>query len=206
MQYLNKMYYGGDTTIKCYKFANNKEVACPTNKLNAESKVLVDNYTWNTGALNDEINDETSSSDTIEIYKAERGSTNGKICSSGTECNDTVVRTTTWTGHIALPYVTDYVYASGESDCNTKIDKYKCKNKNWMHYGSKWLDVMWMLSPSTSSSKANIAWGVNGDGVVCPNSDMLSFYVFPSIYLKSNVIIESGNGTSGDPYILKAGA
>ena len=204
MQYLNKMYYGGDTTIKCYNFVNNSEVACPTNKLNAESKALVDNYTWNTGAV-----ETATKTDTLSFYQAERGSANGKMCTSGAECNDTVVRTTTWTGHIALPYVTDYVYASGESDCNTKIDQsttYKCKNKNWMHYGSKWLDVMWMLSPSTSSSHANIAWGVNGDGDVGCYSDMLSLYVFPSIYLKSNVIIESGNGTSDDPYILKAGA
>ena len=207
MQYLNKMYYGGDTTIKCHKFANNREVACPTNKLNAESKVLVDNYTWNTGAI--EYNTRT---DTPAFYKDERGNQTGKICSSGTECNDTVVRKTTWTGYIGLPYATDYAYASSENICETNMVKqdssnaYICKNKNWMHYGSKWLDVMWMLSPSASSSKANIAWGVNGDGIVCYNSDMLSLYVFPSIYLKSNVIIESGNGTSGDPYILKAGA
>ena len=30
-------------------------------------------------------------------------------------------------------------------------------------------------------------------------------YVFPTIYLKSNVIIESGNGSTSDPYVLKLG-
>ena len=60
------------------------------------------------------------------------------------------------------------------------------------------------MSPNDNTSNANNVWNVNGDGNVNNNaSNPLS--VFPTIYLKSNVIIESGKGTNTDPYILKAG-
>ena len=207
--YLNKMYYGGDTTLTCYNGQNNQTATCPTNTLDNNAKTLIDNHTWNIGAPNyDTLYDITTRSyDTVAFYRAERGNETGKICSSGTGCNDTVERTTEWTGYIALPYITDYVYASSENDCNTKIVLYKCKNNNWMHYGSTYNDSTWMLSPYANRGNASFVWVVHGDGFVGNNfgaADPLS--AFPTLYLKSNILIESGKGTSSNPYILKAGA
>ena len=204
--YLNTMYYGGDTTVTCYDGQNKKEVTCPTNKLDETSKSLIDKHTWNTGApnKNELYNSTTSSYDTVEFYKAERGTVNGKICSSGTYCNDTVTRTTEWTGYIGLPYVTDWAYASSESVCETNMQKqdrsnnYICKNNNWMQR-STWA---WYFSPFVDGSFARYAWCVSGDGVAYGNRAANSIAVAPSIYLKSNVLIESGNGTSTDPYEL----
>ena len=208
--YLNTMYYGG-TEVTCYGGSNNTTAICPTNKLDDASKTLIDNHLWNTGAPNgDTLYDSTTKSyDTFEFYKAERGTVNGKICStSGNWCNDTVTRTTTWTGYIGLPYVTDYAYASSENDCNTKIDHsstYKCKNNNWMHYGSTYNDSTWYLSPHAYPVSASNVWRVFGVGKVVSFNAAYPLSVFPTIYLKSNVIIESGKGTNTDPYILKAG-
>ena len=203
--YLNKMYYGG-TSVTCYGGTKNSTTTCPTNTLDNTAKALIDNHTWNTGAPNHSTlyNSTTQSYDTVEFYKAERGTVNGKICSSGTYCNDTVTRTTEWTGYIGLPYVTDYAYASSENDCNTKIDRsstYKCKNNNWMHRSTS----TWYMSPYAFPNNATSVWYVYGDGSsgLSLAADALS--AFPTIYLKSNVIIESGNGTSSSPYILKAG-
>ena len=207
--YLNTMYYGG-TSVTCYNGQSNKTTTCPTNTLDNTAKALIDNHTWNTGApnYNELYNNTTKSYDTVEFYKAERGTVNGKICSSGSWCNDTVTRTTEWTGYIALPYVTDWAYASSEKDCNTKIDQsstYKCKNNNWMHYGSTWNDVMWVLSPNALPDSAYNAWLVDGGGNTGSSRAAGPFSAFPTIYLKSNILIESGTGTSSDPYILKAG-
>ena len=203
--YLNKMYYGG-TSVTCYGGTKNSTTTCPTNTLDNTAKALIDNHTWNTGAPNHSTlyNSTTQSYDTVEFYKAERGTVNGKICSSGTYCNDTVTRTTEWTGYIGLPYVTDYAYASSENDCNTKIDQsstYKCKNNNWMHRSTS----TWYMSPYAIPYNATSVWYVYGDGSsgLSLAADALS--AFPTIYLKSNVLIESGNGTSSSPYILKAG-
>ena len=204
--YLNTMYYGG-TTVTCYNGQNNQTTTCPTNTLDELSKTLIDNHTWNTGAI--EFNTIT---DTLASYSAERG-TKGKICSSGYNCNDTVIRTSEWTGYIGLPYVTDWAYASSESDCETNMDKqvsstYICKNNNWMHHGTttEIEDATWFMSPFAYPDFANNVWLVYGDGYV--DSDFAAFPLsaFPTIYLKSNILIESGKGTSSNPYILKAGS
>ncbi len=205
--YLNKMYYGG-TSVTCYNGYNNTTTTCPTNTLDETAKSSIDNHTWNTGAIQYKTR-----TDTLAFYSAERG-TIGKMCSSGSYCNDTVTRKTTWTGYVALPYVTDGAYASSESVCETNMQKqdssnnynYICKNNNWMHYGSTYNDVTWYLSPFTNPSNANFVWRVNGDGFVRYDFATYPLSVFPTIYLKSNILIESGKGTSSDPYILKAGS
>ena len=204
--YLNKMYYGG-TTVTCYGEYRNTTTACPTNRLDDASKSLIDYHTWNTGAPNRETlyNSTTRSYDTVEFYKAERGTTNGKTCSGGSDCNDTVTRTTEWIGYVGLPYVTDYAYASSENDCNTKIDQlstYKCKNNNWMSKNI-WY---WTLSPGAHSGYSTNVWDVYSVDIVSNDRAGNGLAVFPAIYLKSDILIESGTGTSSDPYILKASA
>ena len=206
--YLNKMYYGG-IEVTCYNDLNNTKTTCPKDsngnflELDDVAKNLIDNHTWNIGAMR-----YISRTNTLTFYQAERGTVNGKICTSGGYCNDIVTRTTTWTGYIALPYVTDYAYASSENDCNTKKDQsstYKCKNNNWMHYGSTYSDSTWYLSPVAISDNASIVWNVVGVGNFDDDNAARQLYVFPTIYLKSNVIIESGNGSTSDPYVLKLG-
>ena len=191
--YLNTMYYGG-TSVTCYNGQNKKEVTCPANKLDNTSKSLIDNYTWNTGAI--ELG---KASDTLAFYKDERGNLTGLIN------NDTVERTTTWPGYIGLPYATDWAYASGNDICEVNMrskdssNKYICLNDNWMSKGEEY----WTLSPRASN--VNDIWMVSNFVSVWTNSASSPYALHPSIYLKNNVQIISGTGTSSDPYILKAG-
>ena len=222
--YLNTMYYGG-AEVTCYGGRNNTTTTCPTNKLDDASKSLIDNHTWNTGAIDGTdatiSNQETFALNTVPFYNAERGSVNGKICSSGIACNDTVERTTTWTGYVGLPYPTDWAYASSESACETnmnagynatalspdeKIANMSCKNNNWMHYGSTSSDKTWYMSSFVYPGNATLVWHVNGVGRADGADAAGSLSVFPTIYLKSNILIEGGKGTSDNPYILKAGS
>ena len=222
--YLNTMYYGG-TSVTCYNGLNNQTTTCSTNKLENTSKSLIDNHLWNTGAINWDdstiVNQETFALNTVPFYNAERGTVNGKICTSGDYCNDTVNRTTTWTGYIGLPYATDYAYASSESACETNMNagfnatalspgeafaNMTCKKNNWMYYGSTFGDGTFFISPHANPGGANSVWSERGDGFVVTSDAALSLSVFPTIYLKSNILIESGKGTSGNPYILKAGS
>ena len=74
------MYYGG-TSVTCYGGTKNSTTTCPTNTLDNTAKALIDNHTWNTGAPNHSTlyNSTTQSYDTVEFYKAERGTINVKI-------------------------------------------------------------------------------------------------------------------------------
>ena len=216
-EYLNTMYYGG-TSVTCYVDGNNSTTTCPTGSLNSTSKSMINNYTWNTGAINGEdtkiANSETYALNTVPFYNAERGSVNGKICTSGNQCNDTIERTTTWPGYVALPYATDWAYASSETACATNMndgydvangnyDNMTCKKNNWMHHGSTMNEAMWMLSPGATFGRANYVWIVYGFGGVSGVFASFAHSVFPSVYLNTEVKITSGSGTSSDPYILE---
>ena len=221
--YLNTMYYGG-AEVTCYGGRNNTTTTCSTNKLDDASKTLIDNHIWNTGAIDVTyttiVNQETLALYTVPFYQAERGSVNGKICNGGDYCNDTVTRKTEWTGYIGLPYPTDYAYASSESDCETNMNagynatasspdeafvNMTCKKNNWMHHGTTMdiEDATWFISPLANPSDANNVWGVYGVGLTGLGRAANPLSAFPTIYLKSNTLIESGTGTSSDPYILK---
>jgi len=220
--YLNTMYYEG-TSVTCYNEKNNQTTTCPANKLDETSKSLIDNHTWNIGAIDKTdttiVNPETFAINTVSFYKAERGTTNGKICNGRDACNDTVTRTTEWTGYIGLPYPTDYAYASSESDCETNMNagdidfdngifNMTCKKNNWMHHGTTMEieDATWFMSPVADPDFAANVWYVLGGGLTNDSCAAYPFSAFPTIYLKSNILIESGKGTSSDPYILKAGS
>ena len=201
--YLNTMYYGG-TSVTCYNGQIKKEVTCPTGTIDETSKALIDNHTWKTGAI-----EWSKITNTLAFYKDERGNETGKICNGGASCNDTVERTTEWPGYIGLPYATDYAYASGESICETNMVKqdsnnvYICKNDNWMFKPNTWY---WTMSPGANTSFAYYVWVVDSVGNVHNYVAAVGGAVFPAIYLKSNILIESGTGTSSNPYILKAGS
>ena len=220
--YLNTMYYGG-TSVTCYNGENNQTKTCPTNTLDETSKSLIDNHTWNTGAIDKTdttiVNPETFAINTVPFYNAERGNVTGKICNGGGGCNDTVERATTWPGYVGLPYVTDWAYASSERDCETnmfagdidfdkQIFNMTCKKNNWMHHGTTTdiEDATWFMSPFASPVDARYVCFVNGDGNSGGSDAANRLSAFPTIYLKSNILIESGKGTSIDPYILKAGS
>ena len=197
--YLNTMYYGG-TNVTCYGIDNNGTTTCPTNKLNTESKTLIDKHTWNTGAI-----EWGKRTDTLAFYSAERGTKIIEICYGidNDYCDDMIVRTTEWTGYVALPYVTDWAYASSESVCETNMQKqdssnnFICKNNNWMQRST----MAWYLSPQYGQG-SNV-FVVVDKGNLGTGYAYASLSVFPTIYLKSNVLIESGNGTSTDPYVVQ---
>ena len=212
-EYLNTNYYGGASGT-----GGSTGETTTINNLSNTAKSMINNYTWNTGAINFEdatiANQETFALNTVPFYNAERGSVNGKICTSGNNCNDTVERTTTWPGYVALPYATDWAYASSETACATNMndgcdaanrnyDNMTCKKNNWMHHGSTINEAMWMLSPGAISGDASYVWIVFGDGRVSVGGAFLAFSVFPSVYLNTEVKITSGSGTSSDPYILE---
>ena len=189
---LNELYLNqknGD----CYNDKNNSKVACDfrTTGIKDAYRGMIENVVWNTGAITDESTD-VSTLERSSLYNAERGTINGKKCTSGVYCNDSVSRTTIWTGKVGLIYLSDYGYASTSG---TNISNTAISTTNWLS-GS----VYWTISPYARSSRAYHAWFVYSSGVSpdCFASD--GGGVRPTVYLKSDVSITSGDGSSTDPY------
>ena len=204
------LYYNNGSG-NCYNSSNNATTSCDftTTGLKTNLKNLVGNTLWNTGTNG--TNSYTSASNGLasHFYSYERSSNNGKICPSGTYCNDTVTRTTTWNGKIGLMYPSDYGYAtsggstSNRTSCLNKElvhwDSYSdCKNNDWIYNSSNW---QWTISPYAYSSNANRVFAVRSTGGV--DGDRSASYaglVRPSVYLISSTAILGGEGTPENPY------
>ena len=166
---------------------------------------MLGNAVWNTGAST------TISQIVSKFYTEERGTKNGKICSSGDYCNDTIDRTATWTGKVGLMYPSDYGYATSggstrdRATClNTNLGSWDssglsdCKNNDWL-FNNGW---QWTLSPFAYSSGAYYVFYVSSDGHVGNFRAYDGNAVRPIVYLLPSVKISSGIGSKSDLFTL----
>ena len=195
----------------CYKGSNNNTTSCDFTSIGIKDKLksLISDAVWHTGS-NDGKTYTYSNILTSRFYELERTSNNGKICTSGTYCNDKVERTTTWTGKVGLMYASDYGYAtSGGSttDRATCLNKElynwdnssvsDCKNNDWLLSSTQWL-----LSPSAYSSSACRVFAIRLNGIVINGDAFGGNVIRPVVYLKFSVKITSGDGSESNPYTL----
>ena len=152
------------------------------NSINSASKPLTENVWWHLGGQN------TPYVPASTFYDAERGET----VPSGHPKTDE--------GHIGLMYPSDYGYAIPEASCARDIilsNYYDngCYDQNWLFLENG----QWTITPIPSDSES--VWYVCISGVT--DSLVSSEYaVHPSLYLKSNTIIISGDGTSENSFVL----
>ena len=206
------LYYN-NSSGNCYSSKNNGTTACDftATGLKTNLKNLVGNTLWNTGS-NDGVTYKDNNIIASKFYELERSSNNGKICTSGTNCNDTVTRTTTWNGKIGLMYPSDYGYAtsggstSNRTSClNTELYNWinssysDCKNNDWLYNSSKF---QWTLSPIATSWNAFGVFEVHNTGLVDKYYAYNAGWVRPSVYLISKTAILGGEGTLENPYEL----
>ncbi len=153
---------------------------------------------------------------TIEAYENER---NTKTCSSKEKngCLGGYVwlnNKDTWTGKIALMYPSDIGFSSDSNYWNVSLG-YGTFSKSEQGYNTSWIKNIryrsnsfvteeWLLSPSSYDTSdvvqlddnyLTITYVRNGNG-----NGGIPFH--PTLYLKSEVIITEGTGTSSDPYQL----
>ena len=201
---LNDGFYEGTYPSTCYGGRNNAIKDCPTATINSTLKSMVDDKAvWYLGGQK-YSNPSTIpyGLPTLDSYNNERGT---KVYSGHTD-----IAKTEWTGPVGLIYPSDYGYASTNSECRsdlragvTYIDgtydysNVKCKNNNWLYKSSYY----WTTSPF--SDGGNHVFSVDSSGIASVNGACYAHGVWPAVYLKSNILIESGDGSSSNPYILK---
>ena len=163
------------------------------NSLDSTSKSMIGQAKYYLGGY------ESSSILTQDMYSYER-----KI--SGTAYyNDT--NPNNWIGKIGLMYVSDYGYAS--SNCNNSTNLESCNNQNWLNniisLNTNYSDSLTITASITSDAWKGISsfyiynHGIGHRQVCGTGSDG---QIFPTLYLKSNVLITGGDGTSSNPYKL----
>ena len=133
-------------------------------------------------------------------YVAERGE-QGKLCTSGTDCNDEIERTYTWTGKVGLIYPSDFGYASGNSVCKDNI-RSSC-DTTWMGYYG------YTITPAPNSSNARGVWYADIHNVSNYGA-FLTSGVRPAVYLISGIQMKPFNpndttnaaGSQNNPYVF----
>ena len=188
------LYYNG-ASGKCYSGQNNATVDCDftsTGIKNNTTRNMIAETTYNLGGWN------TFTVYPNEIYEYERGTTvyTGRP-------------TTPWTGKIALAYPSDYGYAADLNQCKDKTlydyNNSTCTSNNWMkaiitNNGS---NSGWLLTPYSSTS--GTVWAVRSlGGVGYGYSAYYAIGAVPVLSLSSKLGIESGDGSSSNPYKLSA--
>ena len=200
-EFLNDYYYGGKT-ITCHSDsaapATNATITCPDiNKINDTAKSMIQNTTWTLGGTTWKTSSAPVETYSVnELYTSERGT---QVYSK---------HATTSTDYIGLIYPSDYGYASTDASCRQNLrsgltytnNAYggtpTCKNNNWLYNG------VWYWTISPDSSNARHVFYVSSGGTLGIRNALYRVGVRPSLYLKSDIKIVSGSGTSSDPYIL----
>ena len=142
---------------------------------------LIAETTWHLGGM-------TSSSNTAkEFYDGERNNV-------GYSSNPTSYR-----DEIGLMYPSDYGYAANPDAWTTNLSSYSNSTinaNNWLYMGA----IEWTITPHSSDSR-NV-FSVLDDGYLYYNIASCGYAARPVFYLKSNVALQGGSGTSSDPYTL----
>ena len=179
--------------------AINATITCPNiNKINDTAKSMIQNTTWTLGGTTYKTSNPPYETYPVnELYESERGT---KVYSN---------HATTSSDYIGLIYPSDYGYASTDASCRQNLrsgvtytnNAYggtpTCKNNNWLYKG------VWYWTISPNSSIAGGVFNVYSDGNLSSNGALCRVSVRPSLYLKADVKVVGGTGTSSDPYTLE---
>ena len=184
--------YWNSSKGSCYNAENLGIGSCnftSTGLKNNTTKNMISETTYYLGGWNDSILYPN------EIYEYERGTT----VYSG--------RPTTWTGKIALAYPSDYGYAADLSKCNVQLSIYfynnsTCTSNNWVHsiIGNNTSNYGWLLTSNSDTPDA--AWFIHPSGGIDNHATSSAIMVIPVLYLNPELFINSGTGSSSDPYQL----
>ena len=174
-------WYNGENNIKTALYDYSKNIM-------SSSIDKIANVRWNLGG------GLTANKSVSNFYNYERGTRHKNNPLDG------LTRTDYWDGKIALMYPSDYGYASTGTACRNSL--YKCddadsKANNWLFSSA----YQWTLTSFSGNEYGVICFYYSGRG-----GNPYAFNnraVRPVLFLKSDSVIESGTGTSSDPFVLK---
>ena len=190
--YEGSLYYNAKSGT-CYSGLAGASVSCDftnTGLKNDATRNMIENVLWKTGGA--------ASFDNLtanDFYVSER---------SNHVYNNHALD---WNGKVALLYASDFGFATnggslGRDSClasslyNWYTSEYlECLTNSWLYTNTAY----WTLLPNSSTSDALIQ--ILGSGYVDGRAAEVR-EVFPTIYLKSEVVISEGDGSVSNPFVL----
>ena len=158
------------------------------NSLTSEAQSMIGNAKYYLGGA-------TRSNITKDVMYSNERQISGNMYYAGTN-------PTNWVGKVAVMYASDYGYAVPDI-CTQNLNTYKddttnCVNTNWL-YNIKVTE--WVLNQVTKNAYVFNIYG--GNYINSGGRNVTSSYaVRPTLYLKPNVQIMDGDGTSTNPYVF----
>ena len=202
------LWYNNHSNKQTYVFDHNKVI-------NQKSQDYIVENTWYLGAMG--YNPDTGQYYTQyphvkDSYAIERGTLSGKICTGeyadSAFCNDTVPRTSSWTGKVGLIYGSDIIYSVSDTEKSTRS---QCLELASYPYSNKCYDNSYLgrlsgytISPAAKNGYGNqvVMFSWSNIGV----TELIGFRgnmnIFPALYISSDTPIIGGSGTADDPYYV----
>ena len=196
MTELNTLYYNRESGT-CYTGHNNTSVVCDFSSIGFDqlARDMVGDAIYYLGAFNI---DATAVRYANHYYDGERSA------------NVYSGNSTIWTGKLALMYPSDYAYATDLNVCTNAVgwggttDGYNqnssCTGNDWLLYGLSGSNAEWTITPF--NDRGTNVFHINAFGYISGQYVGNNQVVRPVLYLKSNVVINGGNGTKSNPYQL----
>ena len=213
MRELNTDYLG-DVTVgtdgKWYNGTNNqKDADMPSKVLNQEAIDMIETVKWVFGN-SQKMQWNNGYDEVYRYYGYENSWHYNNLCKSSEYCNDTVQRNGYWYGKVGLVYLSDYTLSTGGNENTSRFSCLTARTFNYNQYpdclNNSWLYDSninyWSLNCDTHNKYASLADYVNRNGSIYYNNASLSLNVKPSVYLKDEIKVVGGDGTSLNPFKL----
>ena len=194
------LYWNSDSGF-CYAGYKNATVPCDfiETGLKEKAKSMIGDTVWYLGGASEY--EDSSNGLARHFYSYERGVT----VYEG--------RDTSWIGKVGLMYPSDYGYAtSGNSitDRDTCLNNelynwdWDCSLNTWI-FNSSYTPAsnLWTITPSSYGNEVFI---LGSGGFIASDVTAVNRYygIRPVVFLKSNIKISSGDGSSSNPYVLQS--
>ena len=201
MKLLNSGPYYNRTSGTCYVGKADATKSCnfTSTGLTSSAKEMIDTVKWYTAAVPIGKVDYSPS----EIYEVERGNVVGV-----TDVGGAITKTYNWIGKVGVIYPSDYAYTSKKCyNSNTYLSSYAdCSSSSWLY--DKVVDL-WTITPVRYNGEDNgrirvvyADFDSDGDGNFYNRSAYDAIGIKPTVYLKPEIEIISGDGTKDNPYNL----
>ena len=217
----NSLYWNAGSGI-CYIGANSQISNCDfstTGLTDNASKAMIDEATWNLGSNSKSEDVWDGRMTSSKLFEIETSNNSGIQCNlNSTTCSSDVVGTTTWVGKVGLISPSDYAYAAEggkiadiDTCLTTSVGAVSVQGvQSWQNTYTECIENNWLLNndnqwttiPYGNVSTSSSIFYVNNLGGIDYKYASYANGIRPVVYLKPNVVIISGTGTSANPYQL----